>query len=50
MTVRQRWPLVLLGVMMAAYVAYFGWFTLRAHDVFLTRAFDLGGSLVDGLG
>jgi uncharacterized membrane protein len=41
-TVRQRWPLVLLGVMMAAYVAYFGWFTLRAHDVFLTRAFDLG--------
>ena len=42
MTVRHRWPLVLLGVMMAVYVAYFGWFTLRAHDVFLTRAFDLG--------
>ncbi len=42
MTVRRRWPLVVLGVMMAGYVAYLGWFTLRAHDVFLTRAFDLG--------
>ncbi|MFC2046581.1 DUF2079 domain-containing protein, partial [Chloroflexota bacterium] len=42
MTVRHRWPLVILGVMMALYIVYFGWYTLRAHDVFLTRAFDLG--------
>lgn len=39
---RRLWPLVVLGAMMALYIGYFAWFTLRAHDLFQTRAFDLG--------
>ncbi len=39
---RRNWALIVVGVLMALYTAYFGWFTLRAHDVYQTRAFDLG--------
>jgi uncharacterized membrane protein len=34
--------LVVVGLMMALYLAYFGWFTLRAYDVFVPQAADLG--------
>jgi len=39
---RQNWPLIVVGVMMVWYAAYFGWLTLRAHDVYQTGAYDLG--------
>ncbi len=39
---RGRWPLLLVGLLMALYLAYFGWFTLRAYDVFTYQAHDLG--------
>lgn len=38
----RRWPLVVLWLMIALYLAYFGWFTLRAYDVFVYQAHDLG--------
>ena len=36
-----RWPLFLVGLAMALYLAYFGWYTLRAYDHFTYQA-DLG--------
>jgi uncharacterized membrane protein len=42
MSLRHRWPLIVVGLMMALYLAYFGWFTLRAYDVFVPQAADLG--------
>jgi uncharacterized membrane protein len=41
-SIRQRWPQIALGLMMALYLAYFGWFTLRAYDAFVYQAYDLG--------
>jgi uncharacterized membrane protein len=42
MSLPRRWPAMAVGLMMAAYLAYFGWFTLRAYDVFVYQAHDLG--------
>jgi uncharacterized membrane protein len=42
MSLRRRWPHIVLGLMMALYLAYFSWFTLRAYDVFVYQAYDLG--------
>jgi uncharacterized membrane protein len=42
MSTRQRWPLIVVGLMMALYLAYFGWFTLRAYELFVYQAHDLG--------
>ena len=36
------WPSLVLGLMVALYVAYFGWLTLRAYDHFVDQAYDLG--------
>jgi uncharacterized membrane protein len=42
MTLRTRWPWIILGLMVVLYIAYFGWFTLRAFDLFVYQAHDLG--------
>lgn len=42
MTLRMRWPGIILGLMVVLYIAYFGWFTLRAFDLFVYQAHDLG--------
>ena len=42
MSLRQRWSQVSVGLMMVLYLAYFGWFTLRAYDTFVYQAHDLG--------
>jgi uncharacterized membrane protein len=39
---RDRWPVFLVGLAMALYLAYFGWFTLRAYSHFTYQAHDLG--------
>jgi uncharacterized membrane protein len=33
---------LVVGTMMALYVVYFGWFTVRAHSVFSTHILDVG--------
>jgi uncharacterized membrane protein len=42
MVLSRRWPLLVVGFLMALYLAYFGWFTMRSHDLFQTGAYDLG--------
>lgn len=42
MTLRIRWPWIILGLMVVLYIAYFAWFTLRAFDLFVYQAHDLG--------
>jgi uncharacterized membrane protein len=42
MSLRQRWPAIALGLLIATYLAYFCWFTLRAYDAFVYQAHDLG--------
>jgi uncharacterized membrane protein len=42
MSHHRRWPLIVVGFMTAMYLAYFSWFTLRAYDVFVYQAYDLG--------
>ena len=42
MFLSRRWPLFALGFLMAVYLVYFGWFTMRSHDLFQTRAYDVG--------
>ena len=41
-SLRRRWPTIVLRLMVLVYLAYFGWFTLRAYDVYVYKAFDLG--------
>jgi uncharacterized membrane protein len=38
---RQRWPVFVLGALIALYVAYFSWYTLTASSRCQTEGFDL---------
>ncbi|HSJ56015.1 MAG TPA: DUF2079 domain-containing protein, partial [Anaerolineae bacterium] len=37
-----HWPALAVGLLIAAYIAFFGTLTVRQHDAFETTAFDLG--------
>lgn len=41
MSNRRRWPLFVLGALIALYIFYFGWYTLTADARCQTRGFDL---------
>ncbi len=38
---RRDWPLLVLGLLIALYIAYFGWYTLRISDYYQFGGGDL---------